>query len=206
MFSLIVNNGRIGYDGWCDEEGMKHILGIMGSPRRNGNTHNLVAKILDGAREAGAAVDMVSLGDLSIQECDGCHACWRGQECCKQDDMNALYPRIIASDVLVFGTPVYWYGPTALMKGFIDRLVYFNCPEHHIQIAGKQAALAVPFEEDDPATAELLTAFFERCFRYLELRFAGRVLAPGMKGRTDVLQRAECLHEARILGKQLAGW
>jgi multimeric flavodoxin WrbA len=55
---------------------MARVLGIVGSPRENGNTHVLVSHILDGAREAGATTEIVLLGDLKIAECDGCHACW----------------------------------------------------------------------------------------------------------------------------------
>src|SRR5512138_2812576 len=121
---------------------MKRVLGLVGSPRKNGNTHLLVAKMLEGAQAEGAETELVLLPDLTIQECDGCLACWRDKPCPKQDDMNALYPRIVASDVLVLGTPVYWYGPTALMKAMIDRWVYFNCPQNRAKIRGKRALLA----------------------------------------------------------------
>jgi hypothetical protein len=108
----------------------KKVLGVVGSPRKNGNTHILVSRILEGAEKQGAAAETIFLNDLNIRECNGCHACWRGKRCSKKDDMRDIYPKIIESDVIVFGTPVYWYGPTALMKGFMDRFVYFNCPEN----------------------------------------------------------------------------
>ena len=47
--------------------------------------------------------------------------------CSKHDSMEALYPKITECDALILGTPVYWYGPTAIMKCFMDRFVYFNC-------------------------------------------------------------------------------
>ena len=109
---------------------MKNFLGVVGSPRKKGNTHILISKIFQGAKREGAIGDILFLNDLDIQECDGCHICWMGKPCRKKDDMNRIYPKIIESDVIIFGTPVYWYGPTALMKGFIDRFVYFNCPEN----------------------------------------------------------------------------
>ena len=64
----------------------------------------LVDRILEGAKDGGAEVEKVYLKGLNIQECDGCHVCWQGNECSKNDDMNNLYPRIIDSDVIVFGT------------------------------------------------------------------------------------------------------
>lgn len=182
---------------------MKKVLGIVGSPRKKGNTHVLVSRILEGAEAAGAAVDLLMLGKKKILECDGCHACWKGKECSKKDDMLAIYPRIVESDALVFGTPVYWYGPTALMKGLIDRFVYFNCPENRPGIRGKAAALAVPFEEAGEETAELVVELFRRSFAYLELELVGQVLAPGVTRRGEVAKQAARLAEAYELGRRL---
>ena len=183
---------------------MKKILGIMGSPRKNGNTHILVSKILEGATAEGAVGDTLFLADLAIQECDGCHACWKGTECSKNDDMNHLYPKIITSDGIVFGTPVYWYGPTALMKGFIDRFVYFNCPENRKKIRGKPTVLAIPFEEEDPQAAALLKAFFEKSLQYLEMNLIGTILVPGVTKKGEILEKEDLLQEAYDLGRRLA--
>ena len=182
---------------------MKRILGIIGSPRRNGNTHILVSRLLDGAGDAGAQTDTVLLADLTIRECDGCHACWRGRECAKKDDMNQLYPRIAAADVIIFGTPVYWYGPTALMKAFIDRFVYFNCPEHRARIAGKSALLVIPLEETDPGTWAPVVHFFEQCLRYLEMNLDGTLIAPGVGKKGEILKHPEKLEEAYKSGRRL---
>ncbi len=92
--------------------------------------------------------------------------------------MNKIYPKIIQSDVIIFGMPVYWYGPTALMKCFIDRFVYFNCPENRAKIRGKSAVIAVPFEEESPKTAHLLVKFFKKSLQYLEMNLIGTVLVP----------------------------
>lgn len=181
---------------------MKKILGIIGSPRRKGNTHLLVEKILEGAAEEGADTELLFLEGLDIRECDGCHSCWKGNPCIKDDDMNEIYKKILVCDVLVFGTPVYWYGPTALMKGFIDRLVYFNCPLNREGIRNKSAILAVPFEEESLETADLLVAFFERCFTYLEMDMVGRVLVPGVTKRGEIKKKKAILEEAFELGRR----
>jgi len=181
---------------------MRRVLGVMGSPRKNGNTHTLVAKVLEGARDAGAETDILLLGDMTIRECDGCLACWKGKDCTKNDDMNAVYPRLAASDTIVFGTPVYWYGPTALMKAFIDRFVYFNCTQNRPKIKGKSAILAIPFEEDNPETAGPTLALFQRSLAYLEMTLAGQVVVPGVGRKGDVLAKAESLKQAYELGRQ----
>jgi multimeric flavodoxin WrbA len=180
----------------------RRVLAFVGSPRQRGNTDLLVARILDGAKAAGAVTETVHLGGLTIRECDGCHACWRGKPCAKRDDMNGLYPRIVASDLLVFGTPVYWYGPTALMKGLIDRFVYFNCPANRPGVRNKGALLAIPHEENSPETAGLVVAMFERSLAYLEMRLVGRLVAPGVDKKGDILGKPRSLQEAYELGRQ----
>jgi multimeric flavodoxin WrbA len=183
---------------------LKKVLGVVGSPRKNGNTHVLVSKILDGVQSKGISTDIIFLDDLSIEECDGCHVCWRNEKCVKKDDMSNLYPNIIESDVIVFGTPVYWYGPTALMKGFIDRFVYFNSPENRKKIRNKLAVIAVPFEEDIYETVAPVVSFFEKSLNFLEMKFVGKIIAPGVTKRGEVKEKKEYMEEAYKLGKEIA--
>ncbi len=183
---------------------MAKIFAIMGSPRKNGNTHILVSRFLDGARQAGAQTDLALLAGLHIKECDGCHLCWQGSHCSKKDDMLGLYQRIIDSDVLVFGTPVYWFGPTALMKLFIDRMVYFNCPENRKLIRGKSAVIIVPFEDTTLETARLVVEFFEKSLDYLEIKLVDKLLVPGVGGRGEVSQKPQILQAAFTLGQKLS--
>jgi len=183
---------------------MTEILAVVGSPRRGGNTDLLVSKIAEGAGTAGAGVEVIRLGELQIRECDGCHACWRGGPCSKQDDMAALYPKIAAAAVVVFATPVYWYGPTALMKAFIDRFVYFNCEANRPMVRGKRAAVAIVLEETHEATWRPVVEFFARAFAYLEMQPAGTIVVPGVGSRGEILRRPEQLEQARRLGAELA--
>ena len=184
---------------------MKNILGVIGSPRKKGNTEKMVSRILEGAHDLGAHTETIRLGDLKILECDGCHACWKGKGVCsKKDDMAALYPKIAQNDAIVFGTPVYWYGPTAIMKCFIDRLVYFNCPAHREQIRNKAAVIAIPFEDKTYATADLLVSFFERSLGYLEMRLIDRILAPGVTRRGEVSGRKQIMATCYKVGGTLA--
>lgn len=183
---------------------MKKILGVVGSPRRDGNTHILVSRMLEGAKKEGAATEILLLSDLTIAECDGCHLCWEGKECSKNDDMNSVYPKTIEADAIVFGTPVYWYGPTALMKAFVDRFVYFNCAANREKIRGKSGVIAVPYEEENPETAALVVAFFERSLAYLEMKLVGKILVGGVGRKGEILEKGDSLEEAFKLGKALA--
>ena len=184
---------------------MAKILAVVGSPRKGGNTDLLVSRIAEGAGAAGAQVEVVRLGELQIRECDGCHACWKGRPCRKKDDMLAIYPKIAASEAIVFGTPVYWYGPTALMKGFIDRFVYFNCEANRPMIRGKRAVVAVVLEETQEQTWRPVIEFFEKSLAYLEMEPAGTIIVPGVGNKGEILAKQDRLEEAHRLGRRLAG-
>ena len=181
---------------------MTKILGIVGSPRKKGNTDILVSRILEGSKNQGAETEILYLGELNIRECNGCHLCWEGRDCGKNDDMIEVYPKIIESDVLVFGTPVYWYAPSALMKAFIDRFVYFNCPENWAKVRGKRAVTAIPFEEETPETADLLSKFFELSLSFLEMELVDQLIVPGVSAKGDVLAKEDVLKSAYNLGEK----
>lgn len=184
---------------------MRKILGIIGSPRKNGNTDVLVSRILDGARENGADTEIIRLADLRISECDGCHACWKGKHACsKADDMRDLYPKIADADAFVLGTPVYWFGPTAIMKCFVDRLVYFNCPANRKTIRNKIAVIAVPFEDEAAGMSDPVVDFFAKSLDYLEMRLIDKVLVPGVTKRGEVRAKKRVMAKCRELGRRLA--
>jgi len=119
--------------------------------------------------------------------------------------MCELYRKIAASDAIVFGTPVYWYGPTALMKAFVDRFVYFNCEANRPAVRGKRAAVAVVLEETSEQTWRPVVDFFAKSLAYLEMRLAETILAPGVGEKGAILREPQRLEEAYRLGGRLAG-
>ena len=71
---------------------MKRILGILGSPRRGGNSETLARKVLEGAAENGWVTDVIRLQDLEINGCTDCRRCWSGgSPCVIDDDMDKVY-------------------------------------------------------------------------------------------------------------------
>jgi len=107
------------------------ITAFNGSPKaEHGNTHVMVEAFLAGAREAGAEVENVFLAKKKIRPCTACNACWMKTpgRCSQRDDMDGLLAAVVASDVLVFATPVYVDNVTGLMKNFMDRLIPIGDP------------------------------------------------------------------------------
>jgi len=104
------------------------ILGIGGSPRKNGNTDILLDNFLKGAESGGAKTKKILLREYSVEPCIGCEACRKAGTCTQfHDGMEILYPDIEASKGLILGSPTYNYNVTSSMKAFIDRLYpYYN--------------------------------------------------------------------------------
>lgn len=103
----------------------KNILLISASPRKGGNSDILCDEFMRGATEGGHQAEKIRLAEQQVKYCTGCCACIGNQgSCAQQDDMNDIFKKILAADVLVLATPVYFHAMNAQMKTFIDR----TCP------------------------------------------------------------------------------
>jgi multimeric flavodoxin WrbA len=100
----------------------KSILVLSSSPRKGGNSDVLCDRFVSGAQEAGHNVEKIFLKDKTINYCTGCGTCFNGTKACSQtDDMAEILDKMIAADVIVMATPVYFYTMCAQMKTLIDR-------------------------------------------------------------------------------------
>lgn len=184
----------------ADETRIK-VLGIVGSPRRGGNTDVMVDHVLKGAEEAGAVSEKVLLSRLDIGPCLHCETCHRERRCAQEDDMIPLMEKMSESQVWVLGTPVYWWGPSAQLKTFIDRWygAYRIYP-----FEGKRAVLVTPFGDSDADTARFLVGMVQASVDFLEVELAAVVKAAGMNDRGDVLNQPTVLAAARKAGRDAA--
>ncbi|HET6452280.1 MAG TPA: flavodoxin family protein [Spirochaetia bacterium] len=183
----------------------KKIVAFLGSPRPHGNTDSLAESVLEGAQEAGFQTASHALRSLKVHPCTGCDRCWEnGHRCIFQDDGEILYDAMAEADVLLFATPVYWYGPTAIMKAFLDRLVVFNRPQGRPLVRGKAALLVSAWEEKGMQAAQPMVQAFEMGFRYLELRLEGSLLLDELGPKNAARERPGALESAYALGRSLA--
>ena len=175
------------------------ILGLVGSPRKDSNTDLLVTAILESASQNKHTTEKVYLYNLDIAPCVDCRTCKKGTlQCQLKDGMQTLYPKLEEADVIVFGTPLYWYGPSAKMKLLIDRLRPFIASK---KLRGKKAVVVVPSEEGAEA-CDLVVEMFKRSFKYLEMDLLG-VLLPTASERSEVKTQPQVLTEALEIGKNL---
>jgi multimeric flavodoxin WrbA len=112
--------------------------------------------------------------------------------------MPKLYPKLEEADTIVFGTPLYWYGPSAKMKMLLDRLRPYIASK---RLKGKRAVLVVPSEEGADA-CNYTVGMFNLSFEYLEMDLAS-VLLPKASERAEVKTQPQVLKEAQTIGKHL---
>ncbi|MGN1031115.1 MAG: flavodoxin family protein [Butyricicoccaceae bacterium] len=112
----------------------KKVLILSSSPRKGGNSDVLCDRFLQGAQDAGHQAETIFLRDKKIAYCTGCGTCSeRGLPCPQKDDMAEILDKMIAADVLVLATPVYFYTMSAQLKTLIDR-----CCARYTEIRGKE--------------------------------------------------------------------
>ena len=97
------------------------VLGILGSPRREGNTEILLDEALRGASDHGGLCEKIVLRDLKITPCLEIYKCAEDGVCAIQDEMQGLFPKIIQAERLLLASPIFFYSVPALAKAMIDR-------------------------------------------------------------------------------------
>ena len=98
----------------------------MGSPNRKGSTSILVDEFNRGAEEAGHTCEVIDVCHANIHPCIGCVACGYEGPCVQKDDVEDIKEKLLSSDMVVFATPLYYYGMSAQLKTVVDRFCAYN--------------------------------------------------------------------------------
>ena len=182
---------------------MARIIGIVGSPRRKGNTEILTKTALAAAAEAGAKTELITLAGKEIKPCDGCRRCREKQtDCHIKDDLPPIFHKILEADGLILATPVYIGAATAQVTALIDR-VYFWAGAYGRPLENKVGSpLVVARRAGQNFTFAQLMFFF-----YIAgMIIPGTTYWPIAFGREkgEVANDEEGMNTARNLGKKMA--
>jgi len=115
------------------------IVGILGSPRKKGNTEILLDLALEEAQKNGILVSKISLRDKVIAPCNGCLKCRETGKCVIKDDMEEVYKKMLESDGILWATPVYFWSMSSQTKIVMDRTYALTFPK--LQLASKIGGL-----------------------------------------------------------------
>jgi multimeric flavodoxin WrbA len=109
---------------------MTQILCLSCSPREGGNTDFCAQVVAEKLRTLPAVnVEVVRLDEYDIKHCLGCRKCMQLKDCViRDDDFHELWRRILAANIIIQLSPVYWLGPPGKHKDLIDRShAFFAC-------------------------------------------------------------------------------
>jgi multimeric flavodoxin WrbA len=105
---------------------MIKVLGIVGSPRRGGNTEILVDEALKAAESVGAETEMIRLSEKKVNPCDGCASCGETGKCKVKDDFAEVFYKMAEADAILLASPSYFESVTPQIKALIDRAGFYN--------------------------------------------------------------------------------
>jgi multimeric flavodoxin WrbA len=187
----------------------KYILGIVGSPRVNGNTDFLVTSILKAAAERGCRIEKVLLSKSRINPCQACDYCKTHTKCIQRDDMQSLYDKMRRADGIVLGTPAYFWQETAQTKTFIDRLYAFYDRDLRIRLKGKKDGALVFVWGESGKTAALtlrpVVKYLEKILsRVLRADLIGSIVTGGFPESGDASTNKSLIRKATSIGAKLA--
>ncbi len=187
--------------GMAEKRTHKNILAIIGSPRRGGNTDILVEQALQGAAEAGARTEKVALRDLDVRPCRGCDGCAKTGKCVQRDDLPGLLARMREADAWILATPVYYWGPTAQFKAFMDR---WYGAGRIVGFKSKSAVLIVPLGSNDAHDARHAVGMIKDSLDHVGTRVLKTLVAADVFSKGAAEKRADLLSAARAAGRKAA--
>ncbi len=178
------------------------VIGIVCSPRQGGNTEILVQEALDTIQGLGAETEIIPVYDKRINFCDGCHSCIKTATCHIQDDMQEIYQKLLESDGIIIGTPVYFLNMSGQAKTILDRLSVLS---QHQKLRDKVAGVVIAARRVGAGQVRSLL------YSYLlgnRMFVAGSAIGYGLR-KGDVREgvggayNTSALEEARRLGKSM---
>ncbi len=178
------------------------VIGLVGSPRRDGNTARLVEEALAGARDAGNETHVFYLSDMEIRPLE------YGEDgyVYPEDDFQSLMPHLETMGGLVMGTPIYYDYVSSRTKLFIDRLYYYSMSHgaeyRRLFPEGVKCVTAITCGLDHPnAYDEVLEWMNGRMTNYWRMQIIGSLKGYGSHQR-PVRDNEGLLAEARETGKR----
>lgn len=177
------------------------IVVLTGSPRRNGNTNHLAGQFIKGAEEAGHEVYRFDCAQRKVSSCIACNRCGMNGQCIFNDDFEELRPQLVAADMVVFATPMYYFGFSSQLKAVIDRFYALN---GQIKGSAKQSALLMVYADTDPEEAEPMLSHYHTLLQYLGWKDSGSVVAAGM-WPAGAVNGSKYSYDAYELGRKCLG-
>ena len=158
------------------------ITTLLGSAKKKGNTATVLGWVEEELKSLGHDAERVYLHNKSIRGCLGCAKCRENPDeiaCVQTDDAIDIMEQMIASEVVLFASPIYFWGFSAQIKALIDRgyslVTNYHKPGHTSLMAGKRIGLLVTGADPYEDNAEGMFTTFDRIVDFLLARKSGEL-------------------------------
>jgi len=183
------------------------VLGIMGSPRIKGNTDLLLDEALKGAQSLGAETEKIIVDKLKIAPCREYYGCLRDGNCVIRDDMDNIYPKLLAADAIIIASPIFFYGLTGQLKALIDRCQALWARKYVLKQDVPNQNRRGAFIAVGATTGQqlfdgsILTVKY--LFKSIGVEYADECLVRGVDKKGEIKEHPTALMNAFELGKRL---
>ena len=184
------------------------VLGILGSPRREGNTEILLDEALRGAGDHGGLCEKVILRDLKITPCLEIYKCAEDGVCAIQDEMQGLFPKIIQAERLLLASPIFFYSVPALAKAMIDRCQSLWAKKYILKlpvspIADRKGVFISVAATRGKKLFDGVRLTVQYFFDAIDVAYSDELFVRGADEKGEVRDQPEALKAAYELGRRL---
>ncbi len=187
------------------------VLGISGSPRRNGNTELLIREFMRGTESGGHKTELIILSELKISPCTSCGSCQKNGKCIIIDDMQLMHEKLLQADCIVFASPIYFGGVSAQLKSFIDRCQTLWSRKYILKQAlispdrGKRSGyfISTAGTEGYIKVFEGAILTVKAIFSSLDIKYTGELLFEDIESKGDILNHPDAMQMAFEAGSSI---
>lgn len=181
------------------------VIGIVGSPRKNGNTNVLVQQVLEGAAEAGAETRTFILNEMNYRGCQGCDYCKSHDRCKLEDELMEVFDELALADGIVFGSPIYFGQFTGQMRLFLDRCYSLINADFSPRLpAGKKAVIIGTQGAPEPAAFKgVYEEFGGQISSFMQMEVKDILVGVGYHAPGEVRNNIELMEKAKDTGLNL---
>ncbi|MDD5327693.1 MAG: flavodoxin family protein [Phycisphaerae bacterium] len=184
------------------------VIGILASPRVNGNSDLLLRQALAGAESAGAQVEYLRLIDFEIAPCIECNCCYKTGRCVVEDDYHIVSAKMLDADRLIFATPIFFMAVSAQAKAFIDRCQCLWAHKYVLKntAAGRdrRAMVIAVGGSKSKKMFECVRLTMKYFFDAIDMNYAANLFVNKIENIGQIKEHPSAMKEAFALGQKLA--
>lgn len=181
------------------------VLGILGSPRRGGNSEILLDKALEGAKSLGLDIEKIVLNELKFSPCQECSGCSTTGKCVINDDMQIIYQKLAEAGGIILATPIFFGSLPAQVKAMIDRYQCHWVAKYVLKKErrpSKRGFLILVSAANRDAFFKNAESIVKNFFAVLGIDFKESLYCPNVDKKAKILEHPDCLKRAFELGKK----